>query len=224
MIDSHIHLYELEHLSSLSWMTPRNQLHGQHSVAEYISSTEATGSTKSPQADSRQLSGFIFVEVDRINTPSSKLEGWKDPLQEFSFVASISLGLIPKYAMQSSLVLGIIPWAPIPHGVKAMKEYEAELCALHSEPDKNGVKMPYKVKGFRYLLQSEPRGTMLSDDFIGSLRWMGERGYVFECTIDCNESKIWQLQEVIEMMQRVNRDVQKVEELVQVIISENPSL
>ena len=221
LVDSHVHLYELDHIHSLSWMTPTSPLQGQHSVAEYVRSTERRLSSSDASHESpRQLSGFIFVEVDRINNPPSKLEGWKWPLQEYSFVASISLGLIPRYLKYSSLLLGIIPWVPLPYGCLAMQQYERELCALHSEPVMNGIKRPYKVKGFRYLLQDEPRRTMLGARFLESLRWMGRRGYVFECTIGCREGQMWQLEEVIEMMGRVNRQVARDEELVQVVISE----
>lgn len=221
LVDSHVHLYELDHIYSLAWMTPTSPLQGQHSIIEYAKSTEhQLSSSDTPRKSPRQLSGFIFVEVDRINNPPSKLEGWKWPLQEYSFVASISLGLIPKYVKYSALLLGIIPWAPLPYGSVAMQQYERELSALHSEPAVNGIIRPYKVKGFRYLLQDQPRRTMLGARFLESLRWMGRRGYVFECTIDCREGKLWQLEEVIEMMGRVNRQVARDEDLVQVVISE----
>jgi L-rhamnono-1,4-lactonase len=221
LVDSHVHLFELDHIHSLSWMTLKNPLHGQHSVAEYARSTERRLSSAGISTESsRKLSGFIFVEADRINSPPSKSEGWKWPLQEYSFVASISLGLIPKYVKYSALLLGIIPWAPLPYGCVAMQQYEKELCTLHSEPAANGVIRPYKVKGFRYLLQDEPRRTMLGARFLESLRWMGRRGYVFECTIDCSGGQMWQLEEVIEMMERVNRQVARDEDLAQVVISE----
>ena len=61
---------------------------------------------------------------------------------------------------------------------------------------------------------------MLGARFLESLRWMGRRGYVFECTIDCRDGRLWQLEEVIEMMGRVNREVARDEDLVQVVISE----
>ena len=221
LVDSHVHLYELDHIHSLAWMTSASPLQGQHSIAEYIKSTEPQSSPSNASKQSpRQLLGFIFVEVDRINNPPSKLEGWRSPLQEYSFVASISLGLIPKYVKYSALLLGIIPWAPLPYGSLAMQQYERELCALHSEPALNCSIRPYKVKGFRYLLQDLPRRTMLGARFLESLRWMGRRGYVFECTIDCREGQLWQLEEAIEMMGRVNRQVARDEDLVQVVISE----
>jgi len=220
LIDCHVHLYDLDDIHSLAWMTPTNPLQGQHSAAEYVKSTEARDTSED---NPRQLLGFIFVEVDRINAPPSKLEGWIWPLQEYSFVASISLGLIAKYVKYSSLVLGIIPWGPLPHGCVAMQQYERELCALHSEPDAKGMKRPYKVKGFRYLLQDEPRRTMLGARFLESIRWMGRRGYVFECTIDCRENQIWQLEEVIEMMAKINRGVAREDDLVKVVISEEPN-
>jgi L-rhamnono-1,4-lactonase len=226
LVDSHVHLFELDHIHSLSWMTPTSPLQGQHSIAEYVTSTQRRGSLPGPSKESAsQLSGFIFVEVDRIKNPPSKVEGWKSPLQEYSFVASISLGLIPRYVKYSSLLLGIIPWAPLPYGCLVMQQYERELCALHSNPAPvNGAQRPYKVKGFRHLLQDEPRRTMLGARFLESLRWMGRRGYVFECTVECRGNQLWQLEEVIEMMGRVNRQVALDEDLVQVVISERAQL
>lgn len=221
LVDCHVHLYELDHIHSLSWMTTTSPLQGQHSITEYAKSIEhRLSSSNASKHGPGQLSGFIFVEVDRVNNPPSKLEGWKWPLQEYSFAASISLGLVAKYVRYCTLLLGIIPWAPLPYGSVAMQQYERELSALHSEPALNGIKRPYKVKGFRYLLQDEARRTMLGARFLESLRWMGRRGYVFECTIDCRDGRLWQLEEVIEMMGRVNREVARDEDLVQVVISE----
>ena len=136
-------------------------------------------------------------------------------------MASVALGFIPRYVKYSSLLLGIIPWAPLPYGSVAMQQYERELCALHSEPTATGIMRPYKVKGFRHLLQDEPRRTMLGARFLESLRWMGRRGYVFECTIDCREGQLWQLEEAIEMMGKVQRQIIRDEDLVQVVISKN---
>jgi L-rhamnono-1,4-lactonase len=224
LVDSHVHLFELDHVHSLSWMTPTSPLYGQHSVAEYVTTTQQRSRlSESSKEGPRQLLGFIFVEADRIKNPPSKLEGWKYSLQEYSFAASISLGLIPEYVKYSSLFLGIIPWGPLPYGCVAMQQYERELCALHSEHIAvNGVERPYKVKGFRHLLQDEPRRTMLGARFLESLRWMGRRGYVFECTVDCRGSQLWQLEEVIEMMGRVNRQIARDEDLVQVVVSKIP--
>ncbi|OZJ05400.1 hypothetical protein BZG36_01980 [Bifiguratus adelaidae] len=213
LIDSHIHLYDADQLTTLSWMEPSHLLQGQHSLDEYMSAVSGRcpadwdkGPTDKVDVDGdlkERLLGFIFVETDRINDPPSSPSGWKYPLQEYDFVASVSLGTHPRYAAYSPLVLGIVPWAPLPYGVAAMEEYVSRLMALH--PGSHGK--PHRVVGFRYLLQSEPSGTMLTDDFIASLRWMGQRGFVFECTVDCAGAGTWMLKEAMEMIRRVHAGV-----------------
>lgn len=78
------------------------------------------------------------------------------------------------------------------------------------------------VKGFRYLVQDKPAGTMLSDGFIDSLRWMGRNGYAFDLGVDARSGGLWQLTEAVEMIERAHKAVAE-EDKVAVVISMNSS-
>lgn len=199
IIDSHIHLYPESEVDSLSWCSPSNPLYGQRSIAEY---KEASKSAPS-------LLGFIFVETDRKNdleTGKAYGSGWEAPLQEVSWLKRIALGQ-PKdgeghTADDKKLCLGIIPWAPLPSGAEVMEKY------LDKVKEEAGDAWP-KVKGFRYLLQDKPNGTMLAEDFIDSLKLLGRRGFAFEVGIDQHKRGKKQLDEVVEMIDRAHDGIEE---------------
>ncbi|KAI1806071.1 hypothetical protein F4811DRAFT_512724 [Daldinia bambusicola] len=64
-----------------------------------------------------------------------------------------------------------------------------------------------KVRGFRYLLQDKPHGTMLQDGFIESLKLLGRRGFVFDLGVDQHNRGRTQLEEVVEMIDRAHDGV-----------------
>jgi hypothetical protein len=197
IIDSHIHLFPESEVDSLAWCSPSNPLHGQRSVAEY---KEATKSTPS-------LLGFVFVETDRKNDLQDEDgSGWDAPLQEVNWLKRIALGQ-PRdgeghTADDAKLCLGIVPWAPLPSGKDAMERY------IDRVREEAGDAWP-KVKGFRYLLQDKPHGTMLTADFIESLRLLGRRGLVFEVGVDQHRRGKKQLDEVVEMIERAHDGVEE---------------
>lgn len=115
-------------------------------------------------------------------------------------------------AEHSKLCLAIIPWAPLPSGVEALERYVGEV-------EKRAGKSWEKVKGFRYLVQDKPRGTMLTDDFIEGLKWLGRKGLVFDLGVDQHSGGRWQLDEAVEMIGKAHEGV-KGEEKVTFIISE----
>lgn len=197
LIDSHIHLFLEEHLTSLAWMTPDNPLNAQHSMHEYLSSVGRSSSSSSSTA--RQALGFVFVETDRKCHLASDDAGWAGPLAEFEFVNNVGTGRDARYRACAGKVLAIIPWAPVPSGRVAMGRYRE--CLEERSADTR------LLKGFRYMLQSHPRGTMLCEPFVDSLRWMGEEGYVFELTVDCRGVGLWQLEESVEMLRRAHEGV-----------------
>ncbi|OCL14945.1 hypothetical protein AOQ84DRAFT_173506 [Glonium stellatum] len=228
ILDSHVHLYGAEHLHILSWMEPSHPLNGEHSIREYARATSTpqaqvtpVGSQNTPnlrtleQEDGDDVLGCIFVEVDQINNPPHDESGWEYPIKEYNFVASMTLQHNVDHTLHGKLVLGIIPWAPVAFGASAIENYERLLHSLH--PGRNG--RPDKVVGFRYLLRSRQPRQMLKPELIESLRWMGKRGYVFECTIDCAGRGIWQFDEVVEMIRRAQHDVKNPEEKVGIVIS-----
>jgi len=208
IIDSHIHLFPESELNTLAWSTPSNPLHSQHSLDEYAS---ATGSPPS-------LEGFIFLETDRKNDLELGVKdgsGWEMPLMEVDWLKRIALGT-PRdgeghSAEQRKQCLGIIPWAPMPSGVEALERYVGEV-------EKRAEESWGKVKGFRYLVQDKPRGTMLKPDFIESLKWLGNKGFVFDLGIDQHSGGKWQLEEAVEMIEAAHKDVAE-ENKVAIIIS-----
>ncbi|KAI1389882.1 amidohydrolase 2 [Hypoxylon trugodes] len=196
IIDAHIHLFPESELDTLAWSKPDNPLYKQHSIEEYRAATE--GSTPK---------GFIFIETDRKNDLAAGDKdgsGWKDPLAEVSWVKRIITGQ-PKPGEghtkdDASLCVAYIPWAPLPSGVAAMEKY-IELVKQEAGESWS------KVRGFRYLLQDKPNGTMLQDNFIESLKLLGRLGLVFDLGVDQHNRGRAQLEEVVEMIDRAHEGV-----------------
>lgn len=191
IIDAHIHLYAKTHLSRLSWTAELpigNPLNQQNSVEQYRAAT-TTG---------RSLRGFVFLETDR----KSGLQDneWEDALEEVSFVIRIAEGRPiageGHTAADKCLVLGIVAWAPIPAGPDALNRYLGEVRRRAGNSFS-------KIKGFRYLLQDKPAGTMLSQSFIQSLQALGTEGLSFDLGIDARSGGLYQLEEACEMLDRV---------------------
>ncbi|KAI1140504.1 amidohydrolase [Hypoxylon sp. FL0543] len=196
IIDAHIHLFPESELETLSWCTPEHPLHKQHSLEEYRAATE--GSTPK---------GFIFLETDRKNDLEAGEKdgsGWKYPLMEVNWLKRIITGQ-PKPGEghtkdDASLCVAYIPWAPLPSGAAVMEKY------LDLVKQEAGESWP-KVRGFRYLLQDKPNGTMLQDKFIESLKLLGRKGFVFDLGVDQHNRGRAQLEEVVEMIDRAHEGV-----------------
>ncbi|CVK89925.1 hypothetical protein FPRO06_05423 [Fusarium proliferatum] len=207
IIDSHIHLYPAAETDSLAWYTPDGPLAGQHSLEEY---REATSSAPS-------LLGFVFVETDRQNDVESGAvdgSGWEQPLAEVSWLKRVALGQ-PREGEGHSpedakLCLGIVPWAPLPSGPEVLERY------LDRVKEVAGDAWP-KIKGFRYLLQDKPHGTMLDDKFIEGVKLLGRRGFTFDVGIDQHRRGKKQLDEVIEFVDRVHDGVPEEEKVTLVL-------
>ncbi|KAF5577112.1 hypothetical protein FPCIR_12253 [Fusarium pseudocircinatum] len=187
IIDSHIHLFPASETSSLSWYTNDHPLAGQHSVDQY---REAT--TSEPH-----LAGFIFVETDRkTDLKSGELDGsgWTEPLNELAWIKRVALGQPRPDEGHSTedqkLCLGIVLWAPLPSTVDAMKRYILKV------EEAAGLAWS-KVKGFRYLLQDEPDGTMLQDTFIENTKLLGRRGFTFDVCIDLHRRGEQQIKDLV---------------------------
>lgn len=208
IIDSHIHLYPSSEADTLAWCTPDHPLHGQRSVEEYKADAQAPS-----------LLGFVFVETDRKHDLAKGVEdgsGWDGPLQEVRWLRRVATGQ-PKdgeghTADDAKLCLGIIPWAPVPSGPAVLEKY------LDKVKEEAGDETWAKVKGFRYLLQDKPHGTMLEQDFIDSLKLLGRRGFVFEVGVDQHRRGRKQLDELIEMVDRAHDGVEE-DAKVKLIIS-----
>ncbi|GJN70900.1 hypothetical protein PLIIFM63780_002508 [Purpureocillium lilacinum] len=198
IIDSHIHLYPQSEVDTLAWYTPEHPLAGQRSLDEYKAAT----------ASAPSLLGFVFVETDRKNDVAA--EDWEQPLNEVRWLRRVALGQPKEGEGHSSedakLCLGIVPWAPLPSGPAVLERY------LDAVKEAAGEAWP-KVKGFRYLLQDKPHGTMLEQDFIDSLKLLGRRGFVFEVGVDQHRRGKKQLDEVVEMVDRAHDGVPEDEKV-----------
>lgn len=196
IIDSHIHLYAESHLSGLNWtgeLPSDHILNRQNSVEQYKHAT---------RQDNRLL-GFVFLETDRKSSLDES--SWKDPLEEAHFLARIANGRPldgeGHVAADSRLVLGIVPWAPIPAGPKALSRYVSLI-----ESACETVQAWKSVKGFRYLMQDKPAGTMLRPGFVAGLQWLGERNYSFDLGVDLRQGGSGQLTEACEMFRQLFRN------------------
>ncbi|KAI1764130.1 amidohydrolase 2 [Hypoxylon sp. FL1150] len=197
IIDAHIHLYPESEVDTLAWCTPDHPLRKQHSLDEY----------KAASAGSSPPKGFIFLEADRKNDLAAGEKdgsGWEFPLQEVAWLRRIATGQ-PRpgeghAADDASLCAAYVPWAPLPSGAAVMERY---IDAVKKEAGDSWD----KVKGFRYLLQDKPSGTMLTDKFIESLRLLGRRGFVFDLGVDQHNRGRAQLEEVVEMIDRAHDGV-----------------
>ncbi|KAM5352476.1 hypothetical protein ACJ41O_005199 [Fusarium nematophilum] len=207
IIDSHIHLYPESEAESLAWFSPDHPLAGQHSVEQYRSAT----------ASAPSLLGFIFVETDRKNdleAGAADGSGWEAPLAEVSWLKRVATGQ-PRdgeghTADDAKLCLGIVPWAPLPSGVEVMERY------LDRVREEAGDAWP-RIKGFRYLLQDKPHGTMLQESFIESAKLLGRRGFVFDVGVDQHRRGKKQLDELIEFVDRVHDGVPEEDKVTLVL-------
>lgn len=210
IIDSHIHLYPDSEASSVAWLTPNHALAGQHSVDEFRLAAKTSPS----------LLGYILVEADRKSDLSADGSGWEGPLMEVRMAKRMALGQ-PKdgeghSAADAALCLAIVPWAPLPSGVEVMEKYLARV------EEEAGEAWP-KIKGFRYLAQNKPHGTMLEEDFIEGLKLLGRKGFVFEVGVDQHRRGKKQLDEMIEMIDRAHTDVPEDEKVTFIISAFSPA-
>jgi len=93
------------------------------------------------------------------------------------------------------------------------------LARYVAEVEKHAGESYEKIRGYRYLVQDKPKGTMLQDGFIEGLKWLGKKGLVFDLGVDQHSGGKWQLEEAAEMIEKAHEGV-KEEEKVTIIISE----
>ncbi len=199
VIDSHIHLYPESELSTLAWCKPGDPLAGQFSMEQYRA---ATGSPAN-------LRGFVFIETDRKNAES---QDWKLPVAEVAWITRIAKGE-PRpgedhTAADARLCLAIIPWAPMTVEPERFATY---LDAVRKE---TGNDLYDKVRGFRFVVQDKPAGTMIQDHFIENLKFLGRRGLVFELGVDQHRRGRSQLEEAVEMIDRAHDGVPEENKVV----------
>lgn len=199
VIDSHIHVYTRSHLSTLRWapsLPSDHVLKRQNSIQEYRSAISSSGVN---------LRGFVIIESDRLSSLTE--DGWGHALDEVEFLARMARSE-PKDGQDEGFggaemesVLGVVPWAPVPAGSKAVERY----MSLAKERCRNEETWK-KIKGVRYLVQDKPSGVMLQTGFIESLKWLGTRGLTFDLGVDARSGGMWQLMEACEMLRLVYDD------------------
>ncbi|KAK2868088.1 hypothetical protein FQN49_003174 [Arthroderma sp. PD_2] len=214
IIDSHIHLWTSSHLDTLSWHSASNPVGSQYSVEEYLGAIPTTITALKPTSPSSPsaytLKGFVYLETDRITSLSS--EDWNHVLDEVSFLARIARGTPldgeGHGPSDKTLCLAIIPWAPVPLGPEGLERYivkvKERIGDRDDEDDRESVWR--KIKGVRYLLQDKPRGTMLEENFVQGLKWLGQQDLVFDLGVDARRGGIHQLEETVELTKTLNRD------------------
>ncbi|OCT44341.1 L-rhamnono-gamma-lactonase [Cladophialophora carrionii] len=192
IVDSHIHLYAASHIPSLNWtadLPEQHRLNRQNSVDQYRAATAQ---------HSDRLLGFVFLETDRKS--GLKETEWTDALEEVDFLLRIARGTPREgdghHPDDGKLVLGIVPWGPVPAGERELGDY-VQRVRQHA-----GDKWDL-IKGFRYLVQDKPAGVMLDPQFIKGLQWLGSQNLTFDLGVDARSGGLGQLEEACEMMDQV---------------------
>lgn len=212
IIDSHIHLWREDDAHKLSWWKPDTGFDGPHTIQQF----------KAAARSSPSLLGFIAVECHpKVDLALGEADGsgWENPLDEVAKLARIALGK-PEEGdgadpEDGKLCLAIVPWAPMPSGAEVLERYIARVKEVA------GDAWP-KVKGFRYLVQDKPHGTMLEKKFIDSLKLLGRKGLLFEVGVDHHQRGKKQLDELLVMIEQAHEGVPE-EEKVTLVISKSIS-
>jgi L-rhamnono-1,4-lactonase len=246
IVDSHVHLWTAAQLQTLAWHNPNNPLGAQHSVAEYLSSVGEVAQNRGNKTSSKNyfLQGFIYLEVDRLssvneeNNDPTNTNGWTYVLDEISFLTRIAHGS-PLQGEghekdHKQLLLGFVPWAPVPGGPAVLEKYvslakeritmtvstlSSQSANTNTEADSNSVWR--KLRGVRYLVQDKPAGTMLQPGFVEGLKWLGRQKLAFDLGLDARQGGLSQLQEAVELMRRVYDDDVPEGDRVVVVISKH---
>ncbi|KAK6353994.1 hypothetical protein TWF730_008414 [Orbilia blumenaviensis] len=191
VIDSHIHLWRTQDISTLAWETPENPLFGTYDLSRYLKCISPAPSG---------YSGFVFVETDRKYTdpkdPSEDLKCWEHVLEEYRFVLGLS-----RTPDGRDLVKGIVPWAPVHLGRGVMQRYQQLLNGVDQEiygEEKHGL-----LVGYRYLIQDKPQGTISHPKFLEGLEYIRDMGRTFDLGVDCNRHTLWQIEEAVPVLKQV---------------------
>ncbi|KAI9719231.1 MAG: hypothetical protein M1812_003561 [Candelaria pacifica] len=221
IIDSHIHLWPASEIKSLGWKLPKRlkeideEVAGQCSVDAWTHAAAHEFDCHTPIDEAYEVQGYIVIEADRESHLDAE-SGWDMPLLEVDFFRRVALGL-PREgegheARDAPLCLGIISWAPVLLGADGLEKFVRKVRVVVGEDVfKN------KIKGFRYLLQNKPRGTMLEKKFIEGLKWLGQQGFTFDLAIDVRGKGIWQMEEAVEMVRRSREGVEE-DKVLKIII------
>lgn len=185
ILDSHVHLFSEESLDTLSWMTDDNVLASNHTINEYFKSINEFPSKY-------HFDGLVFIEAD-VKSHTNNEEGWDFPIEESTFA------ILQNYdKINGGLIKAVIPWVPLIQGRDSVIRYVLKL--KNSVGEENfGL-----IKGFRYLVQDKPDGTMMDDNFIEALNWISSQGFLFDLGIDINRRGFLQFEEFEFLLERTS--------------------
>jgi L-rhamnono-1,4-lactonase len=186
----------------------------QFSIREYLQASSST----SPIASVR---GFVYVETDRELGPqeSSDMAQWaRGPLDEIAFLKRIVEGTPAKDQDEGfepghgDLMKGAVIWAPLNRGLEDARAYVKAARGVAGE------RTWERIKGFRFLLQGVKEKKkfeelVTSDGFVQSLREMG-KFWSFDVGVDQRQGGVWQLEMVVDMIERVRGGVPKEDQVV----------
>lgn len=215
LIDSHVHLWEADAVDKLAWCKPENVLARRCALPDYLESVkskavEAAGDDKEGDDQPSPRVGYIFVECDRKTGEDGS--DWEQPLAEVAYLRSIIEEEEKNESASQARCLALVPWAPVHSGPEALQRY------LDAAREAAGPVAWPRVRGFRYLVQDKPQGTMLRDEFVASLKLLGRLGFVFELGVDQHRRGRPQMDETVALLERVHsEDVPDAEKVVLVI-------
>ena len=201
IVDSHIHLWDADALDKLSWLKPGHELYRPATVADYVKAVngQADDVDASAEAPTGPRVGYIFIESDRKNGTDG--DDWTGPLEEVAFLRTVVEAEAEAATSETSSqarCLAIVPWAPVHKGPEVLAAYLAQV-----EETAGPIVWP-RVRGFRYLVQDKPHGTMLADAFVDSLRLLGQRGFAFDLGIDQHRRGRTQMEETVALVERLH--------------------
>ena len=187
--DSHIHLLSLKNQDILKWKEG-HPLHKHCRLEEYFSQN------KTPNVD---VDGVVMIEYDPFVDHKKGLQGYNNGIKEYLYGLRIAKGeLAPDEGDNQfqNYLKAIIPIAPAPLGPQSMEQYVSDMKS--QDPENFHI-----VKGFRYLVQDKPPGTMTESKFVDSLLWLHKHDYVFDWGIDVHSGGLWQFEETLQVVKQV---------------------
>lgn len=186
VFDSHIHILSLKNQAILKW-------HGDHPLNKQCRLEEYL---EQSQDDRFEIVGIVAIEFDPV-VEMSTLAGCLGGIEEYHYFSRVINGTLAEDEGSNDykhLLKAVVPWAPIPNGPEFLSRYVDQMAPSNTF----GF-----IKGFRYLVQDKPLGTMLGSGFIESLKWLESHDYVFDWGIDLRSGGSWQFEESLEVFRQV---------------------
>ncbi|KAK4695418.1 L-rhamnono-1,4-lactonase, partial [Lecanoromycetidae sp. Uapishka_2] len=203
IIDSHVHLWPESEVDKIRW-TKGTIIRNKQSIDEYLKATDDCKPTQE-----RGVHGFIFIEADRDRLTSLDDE-WHVPLEELRW---IERAILPQPDGSNErgrhLCLGVVAWGPVARGRAVMESYlgllQRSLGFVTEAGPANGKSI---LKGFRHVIRDESQ-YITQPDMIDSLKWLGEKGYTFDITVDASQNGLQQMIHLLDMITKAHQGVEE---------------